>query len=894
MRLSRAFLPLPLLLALVRCSDDAAPAGPGPAGSKGGASGTGGGGPGGATGQGGIGGAAGSATAAACVFPDCWVAGDVNGHADPAGAKAAGQARAGRITDPSLLKQPVDVRARARLGDYLLVNDKIAVIIEDKGLSDGYARFGGEILTVDRVGDDGKPLGLSQYGETLFGISNEMVDPESVTVLNDGSDGKAAIVRAMGRLKPVPFFGGLASFFPNKYGFQALYDYILEPGAEKLRVRLGVINDSGEDKIIKPADEMHGFFHFSRSQIFTPGRGYDAPKGKSDWVAFDSYDGQWGFAWRSPRGQLSQAVDISGFRYFSGAGYALPQTVPTFVEYAELVSAGPRLDGVRQGIARAFGTEKEGRVVTGKVQSASGAPIDGAYVHLLDGAGLYVSRTRADSAGNFTIHATGAGKLVAQARGYQGGELALGEGDATATLAFAPEARIHVTARSVDGDEALPVRVQVIPKLPLPATPDSYGVRDEVDGRLHQEFVLDGDETLVVPPGEHRVIVSRGYEWELSDTTVMAEAGKTVEIAAKLAHSVDTKDVLCGDFHIHSSYSADAEDPVEFKVKGALADGLDIPVSSEHDWVIDFNPVIAALGMSKWAFGMPSQELTTFTIGHFGVIPIRPKAEALNNGAFDWIGKNMEQVFDQTHAIEEKPVIIVNHPSVGVANQGYFASTSFNRATGKGADGKWSDHFEAVEVFNDSDYDKNESGSVADYYALLKSGKTAWMVGSSDSHHLISSPVGYPRTCMRFGHDDPQKLSPELVRDAVAAGSSTISGGLFLDVKGPGGERPGTTITTTGGKATFTIRVGAPSWVSADTLEAVIDGVPSEGPQQLVPVAGHPGPGKLFEQTITVGIDPATPRHFVVFVARGEKGKDLSPLHPTRRPFAVSNPYFLK
>jgi hypothetical protein len=832
------------------------------------------------------------------VFPSCWVAGDPNGHVDPAGAKAAGQARAGRITDPSLLKQPVDARAKARLGDFLLTNDKIAVVIEDKGLSDGYARFGGEILTIDRVGDDGKPMGLSQYGETLVALSNEMINPESVTVLADGSDGKAAIVRVMGKFEPVPFFGGLASFFPNHYGFQGIYDFVLEPGAEKFTIRLGVINDSEEERIVKPADEMHGFFHFSRSQLFTPARGYADPKGASPWVGFDAADGQWGFAWRSPRGDLSQSIDISGFRWFSGQGFTLPRNVPFFIDFAEVVSAGPGIDGLRAGVARSFKTETEGRVITGKLQTAAGAPVvvpaGKAYVHLLDEAGAYVSRARVDESGNFTIHATGAGKLVPTVRGYTGGETALDAAATTATVSFAPEAKIHVTAKTADTDEALPVRVQVIPEAALVPTPAAYGVADEINGRLHQEFVLDGDETLVVPPGKHRVLVSHGYEWELLDTTVDAAAGATVEVAAKLAHSADSKDVLCGDFHIHSNFSADADDAVELKVKSLIADGLDIGVSSEHDWVVDFEPVVASLGMTKWTFGMPSEELTTFTVGHFGVIPLRPSPDALNNGAFDWIGKDMGQVFDGVHALPDKPVVIVNHPSSGLANQGYFATTGFNRTTGKGKEGAWSDHFDAVEVFNDADYDKSFKGSVSDYYALLKGGKTAWMVGSSDSHHIVSSPVGYPRTCMRFGHDDPTKLTPEAVRDAVGAGSATISGGLIMDVTGPAGERPGSTITTAGGKATFTIRISAPSWISADSIDAVVNGQALEAPLKLVPVPGNKGPGQLFENTITVNVDAAAPRNFVVFVARAAEGKDLSPLHPGRVPFAVSNPYFLQ
>lgn len=57
--------------------------------------------------------------------------------------------------------QPAHGRQRIRTGDFILVNDTIAVAIEDAGLSDGFARFGGEILAVDKVGEDGRPLGLS-------------------------------------------------------------------------------------------------------------------------------------------------------------------------------------------------------------------------------------------------------------------------------------------------------------------------------------------------------------------------------------------------------------------------------------------------------------------------------------------------------------------------------------------------------------------------------------------------------------------------------------------------------------------------------------------------------------------------------------------------------------
>ena len=72
-----------------------------------------------------------------------------------------------------------------------------------------------------------------------------------------------------------------------------------------------------------------------------------------------------------------------------------------------------------------------------------------------------------------------------------------------------------------------------------------------------------------------------------------------------------------------------------------------------------------------------------------------------------------------------------------------------------------------------------------------------------------------------------------------------------------------------------------------------MDGVPAET-RPLTPIAG-PGPGKRYEVTVDVKATQSKPRHWVVFHAKGTgMGPDgaLAPLHPGRKPFAVSNPIF--
>jgi hypothetical protein len=532
------------------------------------------------------------------------------------------------------------------------------------------------------------------------------------------------------------------------------------------------------------------------------------------------------------------------------------------------------------------------RAVAGKVTKADGSGVADAWVHVVDAMGDYQTRTRTGADGTFMVHVRPDEPMtiVPQKRGFAVHPgFGITANESNVTIPLDAHGSIHVTAKDKDSNEALPVRVQVIPAIPEDSAPAMYGVEDEKNGRLHPLFALSGDATLTVPPGTHRVIVSRGYEWELLDVEVMVAPGETLNVDAVLERSVDSTGYMCADFHIHSGLSADSNDPVEHKVQGAIADGLEIPISSEHEWVADFQPVVEKLGMAKWAFGMASEELTTFTWGHFGVVPMTPDQKKANNGAVDWVGKDPKDVFALVHALPDNPVLIVNHPS-GSGFGAYFSAASFDRNTGTGKVGFWSDDFDAIEVFNDSDFESNRDGSVADWFAMLNHGMKFWAVGSSDSHQLRSSPIGYPRTCLQFGHDDPQKLTKAIVRDKVANGPPTISGGLFMIVAGPNGEAPGEVVKTAAdGTATFTVTVQAASYIDATKLEVLVNGE-SKSVEDLLPMGVRTG--KKFMNQVTVSLDSAKQGNWVVFHAKGEK--DLAPLHPGRRPFAATNPFFLE
>ncbi len=805
-----------------------------------------------------------------------------DGSPDPFGAKAAGQARAGRVRDASQIVQAANARHKVRPGDLVIANDKLAAYIEDVGVSDGYNPFGGDVLSIDPVGDDGRPLGISQYGESILALSRQVVAPERVTVLADGTDGKAAIVRVSGQLKNIPFLDTFKPIFPQEFDFPAALDYVLEPGAEKLTLRLSLTNTRLEAVDFKGSQNF-GFFHSARSQPFTEVDGYALPPtGKTDLAAFDADVSAFGL--RLVGGKLEPGLEISGFQIFNGPGFAIDACSSKTVDYVELYT-GRSLDAVLESKRRAT-SEPAWREVKGTLTETGAGPIAGAHVHATSPDGKYLTRALTNDKGEFVLHVPqGPALLTPIARGWAIPAGTSVDG-ASASLSLPRSASLAIVARD-ETAKLLPARVQVLPAGGVAEPPAAFGEKTEVGGRMWQVYTdAIGSVSVPVPPGTHRVYVTRGFEYELFDTTVTAEAGKVTPVAAYLAHSVDSTGVMCADFHIHSFYSADSSDPVHDKVRSAVGDGLEIPVSSEHEYIIDFEPYVRELGLDKWAFGMPSEELTTFAWGHFGVVPIYPKDGAPNRGAVDWVGKSPDAVFGQVNALPEKPVLIVNHPR-GAKFSSYFTAAELDTKTATGDNKElWSDAFGAVEVFNDSDLEKNRKDSLADWFALVNAGKPVVAVGSSDSHKIRTSPIGYPRTCIRFGHDDPRKLTPEIVRDAVKSGASVVSGGLYMTVAGPDGAGPGATSTA----GAYKVTVQAPGFIDASTLEVFVDGE-SVSTQPLTATPG-PGPGKKYEATVDVQPRQSKARHWVVFHAKGPDGKDLSPLHPGRNPFAVSNPIF--
>jgi hypothetical protein len=836
---------------------------------------------------------------AVCSFDTAFAVG-TDGVADPL-ASSATEARAGRAVAGDF---PADANPMLtwKPGDFILANDRIAMVIEDVGASDLYDPWGGRPVGMTLV-KDGKMVAAANFGELFVLTNRETVVTQHVSVVNDGTDGRAAVVRASGFLRPLPFYEAVTQpFFRNQLpDIPAAIEYVLEPGAE--HVDIYWVYHSPRPSTEDVPTVMHGFMYGDRMPRFTPEAGFQE-SGAVPWLgAIDDVGAS--FAYQVPGVPLGEGIAASGFLAKFTDGFTIAACGETRRLHARLTIGGPGLDGLQQAMAREASTTM--REITGTVRDSAGQPAAGVRVHAERATNGYLTRATTDAAGHYSLHvpADAAVRLTAYRRG-DSAVIAndLGVDTATHDFSLAPTGLVHVTIQDAQSGEPLPARVQIIngEGQGIPGVPVNFGERGLQGGRLQVEFPLTGDITLPVPAGAWKVVVSRGYEYELFEQDLAhIGGGETAEVHATLEHAVDTTGTLCADTHIHTVRSNDSGDDAVRKLAQGIADGLEIPVRSDHEWVDSFEPMIQAMGLEKWAFGIGSIEMTSMEIwGHMGVLPLVADPEAVNNGAPHWqtyasadkpaeefVTLRPPQVFQAVRQRPEAPIVIINHPMGGT---NYFGYCGFDPMTGLVASPEdWDEDFGVVEIFNDSGWLGNRAGTVASWLGLLDHGRKVFATGASDSHGITTSPTGYPRTCLHVGTDDPSQLTPDQVRDALAGGHSTISGGIYVDASvgqaGPGDDVPGAPSTVA-----VHVRVQAASWIDVDAIDLVVDGATVDT-IAIAPGDADPAhPAVRFEKDLSIDVAPGK-GSYVIVAAYGDS--PMEPVHPGRIPFGVTNPIFL-
>jgi hypothetical protein len=428
-----------------------------------------------------------------------------------------------------------------------------------------------------------------------------------------------------------------------------------------------------------------------------------------------------------------------------------------------------------------------------------------------------------------------------------------------------------------------PARIIISPEKPGVIEPLFHSL-EQSNGAGNSIYTLDGMTSVALSPGWYKVLATRGLEYDLPSARVEIKAGKTSAVTLSLSRVIDSTGAIAADLHLHSMKSKDSNIMLESRVISLIAEGVELAVSTDHDSITDYAPVLQSLGVEGLISTMIGEEITTAepNLGHFNTFPITPNTEGSFPEPVFSFRTTADDLFTQARALSDGPEVIqVNHPRME-PKLGYFSIMSLDPKTGKAAPG-FSLNFDTIEVFNGLELahlDKVEQ-NLQDWYSLLTLGYRKVATGSSDSHVLSLQEVGYPRTYVFT--DDTQTLNKTDVIDALKAGRAMVTNGPYLRALangvGPGGE----VAADKTGKVTVRIEVQAAPWVDVSSVEIVVNG-------EVVwkqKVSLKSGVVKVSKTLPVKGGD------WLVVIVRGEKPyQDVLPLSGVL-PFAFQNPIWI-
>jgi hypothetical protein len=743
-------------------------------------------------------------------------------------------------------------RALGRDGDWYLANDRIRVLVRGPDRAMGPAPWGGSIMSGDIVRPEGEP-DRNAFGELslLLNFGRTLL-PEEYRVIYDGSDGGGVVLAVTGRdtlndFINVPVLlennlqdaGRLALSPEDDLDLTITQFYVLNPGESRVQVVTAMRNDGDAYRIVTAGELVHSG---GNTTFFNPVRpnthfGYGAlplPEPADDYLAWVNDHVAYGYVPRVD-GEPSISMTVSGVTgtivgaedMFEFTGRPALQPDELLPLGAVVIAPGGSHVVVRDfyvgrdlaavhGARLADDGETLGRI-EGQVELGGAVP-SGTRVAAQNDAGRLVTVFTPRSNGQFSGQLpAGTYRLQVDVPGHPFSEpvdvTVPAGGQASATLNVPAAAEVTVNVRLPDGSPS-PAKVTFVCADACPKLLRTVGrdFRDTV-GRdpfptnvMHVGFIgIEGEKTFRVPPGDYHVVVSRGAEYSAWPSGWPADTGEVrtlsaaspTSLEAEIAQVVDTAGWISSDLHVHGINSPDAFVPHRRRVLSFLAEGVDVLVSTDHDFVTDWAPYVAELGADHLMATVIGNEMTTFDWGHFNVFPLEIDPDVRTGSPVDWgnaDGPTMtpSQLFDAIAAAPggAEKVIQVNHPR-GLL--GHFTAIGLDTATFTtaadpslfrmdpptpvGGDTRLFDpRFTAMETYNGWD-----TGSFVtrtnDWFAFLQRGLKVTATAVSDTHREFSAAVGSPRSWIYMGPGNDDPASFDLDRFVQAINGQKLMGG---------------------------------------------------------------------------------------------------------------------
>lgn len=706
------------------------------------------------------------------------------------------------MTEADLVKGPA---SDGQIGDYLLANDRLRIIIDAPDRPHGFAGSGGNILDADAARRGPQQDEIKQivtYFQDRFGSQAHY---DTLEILAPGDHNQSAAIKVSG-------------VYSADSEVLITTIYKLAPGEPFVHIET-ILSNSGTRNY--PSFALGDALEWGESRGFISGPGFQlrGTTPRASWLAgqgeYTSYgwtiktglmDTRHGSGWSDPIVSSPALLPGGEIRYeryfFVGLG-----DMSTVVE--PMMALRGETPGIVSGIAREAGT---------------GQALAGVEILASTTGGKMLLSGWSDHQGRFRL-ALPKGKCILSGRtpgraSYESVIVRANGGEsASADITLTAEGRIRFTV-SDDKGALIPAKLTFLGQGDT-LTPD-LGPPHRAAGAGNVLFTATGQGEGLVPPGDYEVVVSRGPEYNVTRQNVTLSGGTVVDFYAVLYRTVDTRGWISADLHVHTRNSFDCRVSLEDRVTSLVAEHVEFAVSADHDHLTNFAGTINALKVQPFIKSCVGVEVSTRDLGHFNVFPLSIREGQPGNGAIDHEGKTVREIYTQARTAPGTRIFQVNHPRAGTV--GYFnaAQLDLNRRTAQ-PNFFWT--FEALEVWNGK-HIADASKNLNDLYGFYQRGHRPTATGGSDSHQMIQQEVGCPRTYIASREDAPDHLSETDIIAALKSGSAFVTNGPFISFQANGSGRIGDTIRLpTTGELQLRIKVQAADWVDVSQIEIVESGV---------------------------------------------------------------------
>lgn len=785
------------------------------------------------------------------------------------------------------------VEAGGRVGDFLFDNGRVRFTVQAPGSATGWGIYGGSVVDLDRSVPSPDPrTGDDRLQEMFFECDLRGFLPESATVINDGADGQPAVLRLTGVDRGIPLIDALLS--TKSLGLAITLDYILAKDSDTLEVSASIRDtQKTEDR-----DLSCGFvlLHGDSLDLFLPGKGFGLEGSDIDYVAAAATDARSSYVLSRAGGPLAVLL-------------AIDEVLPLATDRKPFLANGKFEERFFLSVGK--GDVESALAEMRRVKQADTTALKPVSVALSAPAELsaYLPQTRVDF---FDTGKNVGADAVTSARIIEGGaataalpvgryraevwsegrkvdeltlEVGAAGGPSDLRSALSGSGFLHV--KSSRADKAGTVVGPTAAKLTVLA---GHGAALGA-AQVYARYLLPDDKVLL-PAGDYTAVLSRGPEYEIDVHDVTVTALGTTELEGKLKHVIDSTGWITLDSHLHSTKSVDANAALEQRVLGAIGEGLDILLSTDHDIVIDYGPTAARLGVSDQIKTETGIEISPM-YGHMNAFPMPTEGESYWHVpwfeyAEDHSYKRMIDPHEITALARKKgaQVVQVNHPRQG---KGIFDYIEFNPDDGS-SKRPWP-AADAFEILNGKsgngggDLDTN----LRDLIGMIKANKRMTATGVSDAHGRGSEP-GYCRTAVKSAIDEPKDIDLLAVWKNLRDGHAVATNGPWIRFNASSGSARGDigdVIASGGQPVRFEVEVDAPSWLKVSRLRVLADGVPVIDRPITAADASPSDPTVRIRATLT-----ATPTKdaFYLVVATGDES---SPPVLDTRSVSVSNPIFI-